>query len=82
MSPLGEDDQLPKVSQAPLIIDVEFSEEDDDDNNIEEDIIAWKTPRRTTDNDEYHDRLNSTRKSSMRKLDQFLLPKTENIMVE
>ena len=32
MSPLGEDDALPKVSEAPLIIDVEFSEEEDDDN--------------------------------------------------
>ena len=32
MSPLGGDDELPKVSEAPLIIDVEFSEEEDDDN--------------------------------------------------
>ena len=32
MSTLGEDDALPKVSEAPLIIDVEFSEEEDDDN--------------------------------------------------
>lgn len=32
MSPLGGDDALPKVSEAPLIIDVEFSEEEDDDN--------------------------------------------------
>ncbi len=49
MSPLGEDDQLPKVSQAPLIIDVEFSEEDDDDNHRSIDLpeeVRTSNPRR------------------------------------
>ncbi|MBJ28907.1 MAG: hypothetical protein CMB61_02465 [Euryarchaeota archaeon] len=33
MSPLGGDDALPKVSEAPLITDVEFSEEEDFDDH-------------------------------------------------